>query len=146
MKTLLCILSILSFSTSALADRKAFKKIAAEAQVGNGESTVASYNKTLDKKALVTQGLAEMKKDYWENCGPWKTIVDRRPALKKIAELESMQETTSVAEKLNSLYASGKIVAIVGAISNNEVECSLSWFQIYGADGSVLKVHYNLGD
>ena len=144
-KFLYCLI-VLSFSSPVFADSKIFKEIADEAQIGNGDSTLGTYNKSIDKKALVKQGLAEMKQDYWENCGPWKTISDRRPALKKIEELESMQDTTSIAKKLTALYEAGKITAIVGAISNENVECSLSWFQIYGTDGSVLKLHYNLGD
>ena len=48
--------------------------------------------------------------------------------------------------KLESLYEADEILAIVGAESNGNIECSLSYFNVYGTDGSVLKLRYDLGD
>jgi hypothetical protein len=81
-----------------------------------------------------------------EVCGPWKTVTSRREILKEIEELESMADETQVAQKLNALYDSIEIFAVVGAISNGRIECSLYWFNIYGVDGSKLELRYNVGD
>ena len=123
-----------------------FDKIVPEAQTGNGVTKIGSYDTGLKKNEVNELGKKELEKEYWENCGPWKVITSRREAIQKIEKLESMQEKTKVVDKLNALYDQDKIVTVVAAISNNEVECSLSWFNFYGADGSVMKMRYNMGD
>jgi hypothetical protein len=138
------VLAILS--SSSFANRKAFKLIATEAQLGNGDAQIEKYDTSLEKKALIARGLKDLKAAYWKNCGPWKTFTTRRTAIKKIDTIESSQDRTAVVKTLEALYESDEIVAIVGAESNNEIECSLSWFNIYGADGSVLELRYNMGD
>jgi hypothetical protein len=130
----------------AFAQEATFKKIADNAAVGNGSATVETYDLRLDKAELVAQGLKELKKEYWENCGPWKTFNTRRASIAVIDKIESDQQESGTASELQKLYDQKKIVAIVGARSNNEIECSLFWFNVYGADGTVLKLRYNLGD
>ncbi len=148
MKNASLVLMALGFlDTSAFANRQAFKLISENANPGNGYTELGSYNKNLKKPALIALAKKEFKKsDYWKNCGPWKLIDSRRTNIEKIAELEQYEEQSTVAKDLQNLYAAKEIVAIFGAISNNNIECSLSWFNIYGTDGSVLKLHYNSGD
>ncbi len=146
MKHLTLVLVFVVASSSALANRKVFKQIEKSADLGNGGSEVASYNKKLDKADLIEQGKKELKKQYWQNCGPWKTYDTRRTAIKMIARLEENSEEAQTAKLLSKLYDNNEIVAIVAAESNHEVECSLYWFIVYGADGSKLELHYNMGD
>lgn len=143
---LICVFSLILASAQAQANRAVFKEIAEIASVGNGGAEVKTYDKSLKKIDLQAQGKAELEKDYWEGCGPWKNITSRREAIKHIEWLEGMAGEKAVPAKLKALYEKDEIVAVVGAISNNEVECSLSWFLIYGTDGSKLELLYNMGD
>lgn len=146
MKTALLLSVIALASVSAEANRAAFLDIAQEASVANGSADVTTFDLSLTKAALQAQGKAELEKDYWENCGPWKIITSRREAIKQITWIEGLADETKVAEKITALYEKNEIFAVVGAISNNEIECSLSWINIYGTDGSKLELRYNIGD
>ncbi|HBQ21620.1 MAG: hypothetical protein A2Z91_02595 [Deltaproteobacteria bacterium GWA2_38_16] len=131
---------------TALAQEDIFQEIADNAPVGNGWASVENYDLNTKKSDLVVQALAELKEEYWENCGPWKTFRGPRTSIRKIKKLEADQGIEVSARRLQSLYDQKKIVALVGTESNNRVECSLHWFNIYGTDGSVLRLRYNLGD
>jgi hypothetical protein len=144
--SILALVATLLVSATALADIAVFKEIADEAPVGNGSTSVGRYNRRQSKAAVVAKGLAELKRERWESCGPWKVIDSRRSAIRAIEKLEEDQEVTTTASKLEALYKDDKIVAIVGNISNTEIECSLSFFNVYGKDGSVLKLRYSMGD
>lgn len=144
--TLLLSLFALALSAPALANRAVFESIADEASVGNGSAEIGKYNTSLTKKALQAQGLAELEQEYWENCGPWKTITSRRDAIKAVSEIENMVGETQVVEKLNQLYTNKEIFAVVAAVSSPRVECSLTWVNVYGTDGSKLELRYNVGD
>jgi hypothetical protein len=136
----------LGFSFNAHANKAAFKKIAKLAQVANGSTTVGKYDTSLGKAQLVARGLKELKSERWENCGPWTEIKSRRTAIKKISEIEGVGEPEGAEKILQKLYDADEIAAIVGTESNNEIECSLAWFNVYGVDGSVLELRYNMGD
>lgn len=146
----LIILTMVSFPSWA--NQNVFETIANEASVGNGWSQVSNYDRSLSEGAVQSQGKLELESDYWEGCGPWKVITDQREAIKEIKSIEDFvgeetgDEETRVARLLQVLDDDGQIFAVVGAISNNSVECSLSWFNIYGTDGSKLVLRYGLGD
>jgi aspartokinase len=133
-------------SLPAQAHRAAFEAIAAEASVANGSADIEVYNVSLSKQELQAHGQKELTSEYWENCGPWTTTTSRRQVAKKIIELEGMADETTVAQKITDLLQKNQIRAVVGARSNTNVECSLTWFNVYGYDGTVLKLRYNWGD
>lgn len=133
-------------SSQASANLKVFKQIMDEGQFGNGGASVRKYNTDLSKAELVAAAKKELKAEYWEGCGPWKVNTNRRPAIKLIDKLEEGQQSSAVVKKLESLYENDEIVAIVSAQSNNEIECSLFWFNVYGADGHMIALRYNMGD
>ncbi len=137
---------LLTACSLTFADGKIFESIADEAQLGNGYSDVARYDAQITKKAAEALGLAELKKERWQGCGPWRTSTGRRPAIRKITALEAYGEENTVGNLLQKLYDDKKIKAIVVNESNGSVECSLSWFNIYGTDGALLRLRYNLGD
>jgi hypothetical protein len=143
----LCLFALMLASNSAHADIKSiFTKIADEAQTGNGSTKIEEYDASQKKAAVVAAGKKELEKAYWENCGPWKVITSRKEAIEKVAKDEGSQEKSTVVDMLNKLYDQDKIFAVVGAVSNKEVECSLSWFNFYGNDGTMIKMRYNMGD
>lgn len=146
MKNTLVIVALLISSVVAFGNKTAFKKIAEGAQVGNGHTTISTYNKKLTKPQIIALGFADLKSEYWENCGPWKKTSDRRPNIKQIQKLEEYDPEATTAKGLQQLYDNGEIVAIVGVQDNGEVECSNFWFNVYGKDGSVLKLRYMMGD
>ena len=131
---------------SAFAQEDVFNEIADNANVGNGWASVEKYDTSMSKTDLIALGLAELSKEYWENCGPWKTFKTRRASIRKIEKLEKDMDSSTSAPKLKKLYKQKKLAAIVAAESNSRVECTLYWFNIYGTDGSVLRLRYNLGD
>lgn len=146
MKTCSLLIVALTLLASPAHAKSIFDKIANEAQTGNGVTKIGTYDSSLKKSAVNELGKKELEKEYWDNCGPWKVITSRKEAIEKIEKLEGMQEKSKVVEKLNALYDQDKIFTVVAAISNNEIECSLSWFNFYGADGSVMRMRYNMGD
>ncbi len=139
---------IITFSAGTVfANERAFKKIGKTAQVGNGNPpTVEKFDLSLSKNELVKNGLAELANDYWEKCGPWKTVTSRRKVIDMIKKIETEEATSPTATQLEILYKKDHLLAVAGAVSNGNAECSQSWFNIYGVDGSVLKLRYSLGD
>lgn len=136
----------LAFGSYVFANEAVFKEITEVASIANGSADVTTFDTTLSKKELQAQGKAELEKEYWEGCGPWRTLTSRRDSLREIERIESFGDPTDVAQKLNALYKNDEILVIVGAISSPRVECSLYWFNIYGKDGSKLELRYNIGD
>ena len=146
MKNSVVLITILTFGSLAFADKKVFDAISDVAQVGNGSTSVGTYKKSLSKKEVEELGFAELKEERWEGCGPYKRNKGRRAAIKQIAELEADQDVDQVTAKLEALYKRKKIKAIVHEASKEDVSCSLDYFNIYGNDGHVLRLRYELND
>ena len=119
MRVLLPLAIALSFSLPAFALHSVFSAIPDKAQVGNGSADIETY-RPADKATLEEDGARELKKEYWDKCGPWKTITGRRDAIKVIAKIETMGDRTDGGDRLEKLYTDGKIVAVAGAISNTK--------------------------
>ncbi len=102
--TSLIVLTLL-IALPALANENAFEKISDHADMANGSSSVDRYSLRTPKPKLVADSLAEMKKDHWDNCSPWKLFKERRPAIKYIAYIdENTDAEFPVAPQLQALY------------------------------------------
>ena len=146
MKTYSVLMLSALLTVSAFAQESAFRLIAQKAEVANGSSDVKTYDTKLEKKVLVAKAKAELLKERRAKCGPWKGVDERRAAIAVIEKIEKDSGSGTTAKELRALYDAKQIVAIVGETSNNNIECSLSNFNIYGEDGSVLKLRYDTGD
>ncbi len=131
------------FSMAASDLEKTLNTIAENAQIGNGSVEVKHFDlKTFKVEELFANDLAAVKAEY-KDCGPFHTEKNRRPAIQVVREIGYDTET---ADALQALYDQKKILKMYTIHTNNEIECSRMWAQVYTTEGWLLELYYGMND
>jgi hypothetical protein len=149
MKTLIhavAILSLVLATSSAFADaptKRVLNFIAQNAEVGNGSTNLKTYDpKNFDVVAAMKSDLKQVKKEF-PKCGPFNTTSFRRESIEALRKVTSDAQT---ADALADLYRKGKISKMYTIHTNNEIDCSRMWIEVYTTDGDLLEIYYGMND
>jgi hypothetical protein len=121
---------------------KALQTIAKNAQVGNGDVRVGKYEVAKFDEAKAIKEMLVVKTDY-PKCGPWKGTKFRRDG---IAQIRKFGSDAATADALTELYKDKKIARIYSIRTNNEIDCSRLWVDVYTVDGNKLELYYGMND
>ena len=149
MKTLIKVVAVLSLglaTSSASADsstRRVLNFIAQNADVANGSTNLKTYDpKDFDVAAAMKKDLKQVKKEF-PDCGPFKTTSFRRESIEALRKSTNDGKT---ADALADLYKKGKISKMYSINTNNEIDCSRMWVEVYTTDGDLLELYYGMND
>ena len=132
-----------SFTFSDASTEKKLNEIAVNATLGNGSADVKTFNvKTVDFAAELKRDLAWVKKEF-PKCGPFKVTDYRRDTIAAMLKFTDDQET---AKALTELYNDKKLKASYSILTNNDIDCSRMWVQVFTNDGYLLELYYGLND
>ena len=141
--------ALVLISTSAFAGLKEdMQGIADNAEVGNGSANLKAYIvKDFNAETALSKDLSDVKKEFDQGdfkCGPFKITKDRRQTIKVVAS--GMPGDKATAAKLTELNNQKKILKAYSITTNNEIECSRSWVEVYTTDGLHLALYYGMND
>lgn len=150
MKTTFVFVSLLTFSFSVFAagakssDLKSeLQKIAENANVANGGTEIKKYDiDSLDIEKSMDSDMKIIKKEY-PKCGPFKKTVYRRDTIEAINKKAFDPDT---AKALTDLYNQGKIVKMYSILTNNDIDCSRMWVEVFTSEGLLLELYYGMND
>jgi hypothetical protein len=137
-----CIIASAAYAADS-STHKTLQQIADNADVGNGETDLTTYNaSSLNLAAAISKDLNQVKKDF-PDCGPFKTTQYRRES---IDALRKESNDSKTADALSDLYRQGKIAKIYSITTNIGIDCSRMWVRVYTTDGELLKIYYGMND
>jgi hypothetical protein len=143
--SLFILLSYASFAQTATDTKIDVQSIAQNAEVANGGTEVKTYDaKTLNADQMLKTDLASVRKEYGRKCGPYITSTDVAHSIQLIRDDIPGDKVT--ADALDQLNQKGQILKMYSITTNNEIDCSRSWVEVFTTDGQLLELYYGMND
>jgi hypothetical protein len=145
MKTLMLLMASLLLTSAAFAGVN-LQTIADNADLANGSATIKSYDvNSFDVEASKKADLKTIKENY-PSCGPFKMTNDRRETINALKDGKHIATDEATANALLELYNQNKIFKMYSIQTNNEIDCSRMWVEVFTTDGQHLDLYYGWND